>query len=57
MVRIATLNVKGLRVDTKRVRIFQQLKQSGYDIIALQETHCSAEVIDFWKEQWGGASV
>ncbi len=56
MVRFCTINVNGLRDESKRVRVFQQLRKSGYDVIALQETHCSTEVVSNWKEQWGGTS-
>ncbi len=57
MVKICTYNVQGLRDENKRVKVFKQLQASNYAIIALQETHCTADVLDLWKSQWDGPSV
>jgi len=53
--KIATLNVNGLKDKSKRNRIFTLLKLKGYAIILLQETHCnSLMVAKQWEKEWGG---
>ena len=52
----ATINVGGLNNDKKREGIFQTLVNDAYDIIALQETHCSLEQAEKWKSEWPGQS-
>ena len=47
--RIATINVEGLHRESKRVGIFQNFIKEGYDIIALQETHCTDQVVEQWN--------
>lgn len=56
-VKFATYNVRGLRNSLKRVDIFKQLLKNKFSVIALQETHCTADVVDIWKEEWPGESV
>lgn len=52
-----SLNVRGLRNSSKRKRIFMELKQRKTDIICLQETYVTEEVIEQWKIEWGGEIV
>ena len=54
MLRIATLNVNGLRNDQKREILFNHLNREKYDIICLQETHSTREDEGSWTKQWGG---
>ena len=56
MLRLITLNVEGLQSPVKRIQVFQTLALAGFDIIALQETHCDASVLDTWKSEWKGPS-
>ena len=57
MYKIATINVEGLHRDKKRIAIFQNLIKDNFDIIALQETHCTEQVEKNWKEEWPGKST
>ena len=52
MINISTINVKGLRDSEKRLAYFRYLKQCKYDIIFLQETHCTSTDVLFWSKQW-----
>ena len=51
---ICTFNVKGLASRSKRLRIFEWLKQQHFNICILQELHCKKENVTEWKTQWGG---
>ena len=51
---ICTFNVKGLVSRSKRLRIFEWLKQQHFNICILQELHCKKENVTEWKTQWGG---
>ena len=54
MLKIGSLNVRGLRDFAKRKNVFMELKKYKLDIIFLQETHsCSAEGLN-WENEWGG---
>jgi len=54
-VKIATLNVNGLRDAGKRNRIFTLLKLKDPSIVLLQETHCtSLTMAKQWEKEWGG---
>ena len=55
-VRFATYNVRGLRDNEKRVAIFKQIINSNFSVIALQETHCTSDVKEQWKDEWPGVS-
>ena len=50
---IGSLNVRGLREKTKRNEMFTWLKNMKLSIIFLQETHCTSEIEDLWKTEWG----
>ena len=49
---IASLNCRGLRNNLKRAAIFDKCKT--FDIIALQETHITDNVVEHWKKLWAG---
>ena len=51
---ICTFNVKGLANRSKRLRIFEWLKQQHFNTCILQELHCKNENVTEWKTQWGG---
>ena len=41
--KLASYNVRGLRDNAKRNKVFSYLKNKNYDIIILQETYCEKE--------------
>lgn len=49
---IATFNVNRVRDDVKRSNLFQWLKQTSYDIIALQEFNCPTDQMNKWLAEW-----
>ncbi len=51
--KIISLNVRGLRDNTKRKAIFLFCRRYNADLIFLQETHSSDADTKFWKAQWG----
>ena len=55
--KLLSLNVLGFRNNAKRKSLFRQLKQNNYDIICLQESHATADVIEIWKKEWGGEII
>ena len=54
--KFATINVDGMRDPVNRAHVFQHLLSNRFDIIALQETHCTNPVLHAWVEQWEGLS-
>ena len=56
MLRILTLNVQGLNDKMKRDYLFQELLRGRYDIIALQEVHCTRLKAAQWETEWPGQS-
>ena len=54
--KIATLNVEGLHNESKRSEVFKTLIKDKYDIVALQETHCTHQVEPQWRQEWPGVS-
>lgn len=52
-----SLNVNGLRIPAKRRAIFKTARDGGYDVILLQETHCTSEVEHLWRTEWGGQMI
>jgi len=56
--QISTLNVNGLRENSKRQKLFNHFKCHSHDIIFLQETHCKDESESLkWGKEWGGESI
>lgn len=52
--RLLSLNVRGLRDKIKRRHLFHIFRQKRYDIVMLQETHCTQTDVKIWTSQWGG---
>ena len=50
---IGSLNVWGLRDKNKRHEMFTWLNAKDLSIVFLQETHCTSELEDLWKNVWG----
>ena len=51
-INIVTLNVNGLRDKKKREHTFNWLNSKKYELICIQETHCSVEDVTLWKNKW-----
>jgi len=49
---VLSLNVRGFRDLNKRKSIFTWVRNGKADIIFLQETYSTSDVIDSWKYQW-----
>ena len=47
-------NVRGLRDNKKRRKLFLYFQNHKYDFILLQETHSTVNDIITWKTEWGG---
>ena len=56
MFNLITYNVKGLQKKSKRLKVFNFLKQKlGNDgLVFMQETHSTTLDVDKWKSEWGG---
>ena len=54
MVSIITMNVNSLKDFDKRKDVFTYCKKSKFEIVLMQETHCTREYQNIWKSQWGG---
>ena len=52
--KVGTINVRGIRDDSKRRNIFQYLRERQYDIIFMQELHSTKNEEIYWRAQWGG---
>lgn len=51
--KITSLNVRGIRDNTKRKAIFMLCRQQNSDLILLQDTHSVCSDVKIWKSQWG----
>ena len=54
VLKIATLNVRGLHDHSKRRKLFHWLKQLNYDIVFLQETYCTQNFVKVFNSTWDG---
>ena len=52
--KVLSLNVHGLRKRSKRLSAFRLFKKLGCDIVALQESYVTDELIEQWTREWGG---
>ena len=52
-IKIGTFNVKGIRDNKKRRKIFQHIHQRQFDIICLEETHSQVEDEQRCRAEWG----
>lgn len=52
---LISLNVNGMRSTLKRRALFNDLRNSGSDIIFLQETHCTHAEEKIWLSEWGAS--
>ena len=56
MVKIVSLNVRGLANEKKRRIIFNECRKRG-DICVLQETHSTEVDQQYWTSEWGGKII
>ena len=52
--KVFSLNVRGMREQTKRRSIFTYLKDQKADFYFLQETYSDASDESMWQSEWGG---
>lgn len=52
--RVLSLNVNGLNIQTKRRAIFDHLRSLDPHVCFLQETHSTDGVAKIWESEWGG---
>ena len=52
-IKIGSINVRGLRNNGKREKMFCWLKDQPYNIILLQETHSTYDINNKWAQEWG----
>ncbi|CAM2117721.1 unnamed protein product [Caretta caretta] len=50
---IATLNTWGCRMALHRSQVLSFLREGGYSVIFLQETHTDLTAEDSWRLEWG----
>ena len=52
---IASINVRGLRNNSKRREVFNWLRNKRQSIYFLQEAHCTCteQNVDLWRSEWG----
>ena len=55
--KLLSLNVSGLRNKTKRKTLFRQFRKDNFDIICIQESHVTKDVIESWRKEWGGEII
>ena len=56
-ISIASLNVRGLREEKKRKKIYQHFRNLKLSVVCIQETHSSKSDIELWSKQWGNKIV
>ena len=53
MIKIASLNTRGLGDEIKRLELFSWLEMKDYKIVILQETHTTSYSEQIWRVQSG----
>lgn len=49
-----SMNINGMQTAVKRRAVFSMLRRERFDIILLQETHCTERLASIWRTEWGG---
>lgn len=52
--KIASININGMRVAVKRRSLFDRLRRGRYDVCLVQETHSTCTEGGIWRSEWGG---
>ncbi|CAM2112402.1 unnamed protein product [Caretta caretta] len=50
---IVTLNTRGCRMALRRSQVLSYLREGGYSVVFLQETHTDPTAEDRWRLEWG----
>ncbi|CAC5407942.1 E3.1.11.2 [Mytilus coruscus] len=50
--KIASINVNGLRNNKKRALVFNWIVSQNIDLVCLQETHCTHDETGLWNREW-----
>ena len=53
-IKFLSLNVRGLRSSFKRAKVFSWLEEKQADVIFLQETFSSPDIVSTWASEWNG---
>jgi exonuclease III len=57
LLKLITINMRGLCGNTKRAAFFEFLRQKAFDIVLVQETHmANDDIIKRAKKEWEGLS-
>ena len=54
MIKLCTLNVKGLNSKDKRIKIFKWLDEKNNNLCLLQESHLTHTLAQTLKNEWDG---
>ena len=54
--KVASVNVRGLKNNSKRLPLFHKLKSTRYEVICLQETHTTLQEESLYTSKWSGSS-
>ena len=52
--KMGSFNVRDLGDSLKRRKLCNYLHDNDYDVIFLQETHCTKKMEKMWRNEWGG---
>ena len=52
-IKLGSLNVRGLRINLKRKKLFRYIKERKLDVTYLQETHGDAKSNYLWESEFG----
>lgn len=55
-IKIASLNVNGLRAAAKRRCVFDRLRRGTFDFCLIQESHSTQQEAKIWQTEWGGSA-
>ena len=56
MVKLLSINVRGIGNQVKRRALFQQHRFNA-DILIMQETHSHEDIEAIWESEWGGKAI
>ncbi len=56
-IHIFSVNVRGIRSKKKRLQFFCLFKKLNYDIICIQESYVTEEVVGEWQKEWAGEMI
>ena len=54
---IGSLNIRGLNKTSKRLSVFNWIKQKQFHVMFLQECYSSKDTESIWETEWGGQII